>query len=112
MVTEQAQKQLTRITQEAWVSGVCAGLAKHLGIDVLLIRILTVGLTLTVGVVPLIYVLMAFMVPVAPLPAGSVSTEHKWILWLMVFFLVFPLVAIIGFALLVITNAVFYAIMG
>jgi phage shock protein PspC (stress-responsive transcriptional regulator) len=112
MVVTSGPKKLTRLTDEAWISGVCSGLAKHLEVDVLLIRILTIGLTLFAGVIPLIYVIMAFLVPAATLPAGKISTERRWILWLMVFFLVFPILILIALVVLAIANAVIYGIMG
>ena len=34
------EKKLTRDRQNGWIGGVCAGLARHLNIDVVLLRII------------------------------------------------------------------------
>lgn len=101
-------KKLERDTKNAVVSGVCAGLAKHWGMEVGLVRVLTVILSVTIGIIPLIYVVMAFMVPAAPLKAGEQSSENKALLWVLVLLLVLPLL-LVGLGFLVATLAIIFA---
>lgn len=101
-------KKLERDTKNAVVSGVCAGLAKNWGMEVNLVRVLAVVLSFTVGVIPLIYVVMAFMVPAAPLKAGEQSSENKALLWVLILLLALPLF-IVGLGFLVATLAIIFA---
>ena len=57
-------KRLTRKPRNAWIGGVCSGLADHLGVDPILIRIAFVAL-LFVGVFPavVLYLLLWVIVP-------------------------------------------------
>lgn len=63
-------KKLYRLRDGGVVCGVCAGLAAYFDIDVLIIRILFVGLTiLTHGAWILVYFIMVMFVPIANTPA-------------------------------------------
>lgn len=59
-------KRLTRNPRDAWIGGVCSGIAEHLGVDPTLIRIAFVAL-LFVGVFPavILYILLWVIVPAA-----------------------------------------------
>lgn len=57
-------KRLTRNPRDAWIAGVCSGIADHLNVDPLLIRVVFV-LLLFAGVFPAIvlYVIMWVAMP-------------------------------------------------
>ncbi len=58
------KKQLTRSRDQKWVAGICGGIARYTGVDVNLIRLLTVVLTLIgVGTVVVVYVVAWFLMP-------------------------------------------------
>jgi phage shock protein PspC (stress-responsive transcriptional regulator) len=65
---QQYPRRLYRIGENAVLAGVCTGLAAYLGIDVLLVRLIFVGLTImTSGFGGLIaYIVMVLFVPYAP----------------------------------------------
>jgi len=55
---------LTRDSQNGMLWGVCAGLAKHLNVNVVWIRLATIlGLVLTGPIMAVIYVIMAIVLP-------------------------------------------------
>ncbi len=58
-------KRFSRIKQGAILGGVCTGLAEYTGIDVMIIRIITVILLLGTGFFPvgLAYILVILLVP-------------------------------------------------
>lgn len=58
--------RLTRRPRDGWIAGVCAGLAEHLNVDPLLVRIGFIAL-LFVGVLPalILYVVLWIAVPEA-----------------------------------------------
>lgn len=59
---------LQQISQGAWVSGVCLGLARHLGTEVTLIRVIAaVLLFFTGGAALLLYGVLMLLMPYAPL---------------------------------------------
>lgn len=64
-----AQKRLFRDPDQGMVAGVAAGLAKYLGIDPIIIRLIFVVLTFTGGAGILAYVLLWLLVP--PVRTGS-----------------------------------------
>lgn len=97
-----------RNTEDAWVAGVCAGLADHWDTDPMLVRVLTVALSIAVGVVPLVYVLLGFFAPAEPLAPGVESQERRWLLWLMALVMLLPFFAIGAMIMLVITNIIFF----
>ncbi len=54
---------LHRITSEAWLGGVCAGLAFYLGIPVSIVRLIFVVLVFVPGIGILLYALLWFLLP-------------------------------------------------
>lgn len=105
---EQEAKKYMRDTEGAWIAGVCSGLAKHWNTDPMLVRVLTVALSLAVGIFPLVYVIFGFFAPAAPLAHGKESTERRWLLWLMVVVLVLPIFAAFTFVTSMMTGAMFF----
>ena len=58
------RRRLVRKTEDRWIGGVCAGLADHLGLDVTLVRLLTVLVTvLGFGSVVIAYLVACLIVP-------------------------------------------------
>lgn len=56
-------KTITR-SDDRWVAGVCAGIADHLGVDVTLVRLLTVvGTIFGLGSLVLVYLVAWVLVP-------------------------------------------------
>lgn len=59
-------KKLTRSATDKWLGGVCGGLAEYTGVDVTLIRIITVVLVVVgVGTTLLVYLAAWLLMPVA-----------------------------------------------
>ena len=75
--------KLEQISQGAWISGVCLGLARYSGIDPTLVRALAVVLLfITGGGMILLYAVMMLMIPFAPLdpalpPAGTIPAKCR-----------------------------------
>ena len=74
-------RRLVRRTDDRMVGGVCAGLADHLGMDVTLVRLLTVLVTvLGFGSVVIAYLVAWVIVPkdvdVAPTPVPVPHPQH------------------------------------
>jgi phage shock protein PspC (stress-responsive transcriptional regulator) len=70
--TESATRRLYQISEGAFVSGVCNGIAAYFAVDVTLVRVIFVGLIfLTGGAALLVYLVLMFVVPYA-----STSEEH------------------------------------
>jgi phage shock protein C len=69
--------RLTRATREAKIAGVCAGFARHFGLDVTLVRI--VWLVLTVWPLPLFgcisYIVAWIVMPKDPEPLPSTELQ-------------------------------------
>lgn len=66
------KKVLRRIPNEGQLTGVCAGLAYYLGVDVTMVRIAAIGLALiTSGGFVVAYVLMAIIMP------SSTAAQHS-----------------------------------
>lgn len=59
-------KKLYRNTDNKVIAGVCAGIADYTGIDVTIVRLLTVLLSLTAGGGILAYIIGAVIIPEAP----------------------------------------------
>jgi phage shock protein PspC (stress-responsive transcriptional regulator) len=78
-----APLKLEQISQGAWISGVCLGLARYSGIDPTLVRALAVVLLfITGGGMVLLYAVMMLMIPFAPLdpalpPAGTIPAKCR-----------------------------------
>jgi len=57
-------KSLTRSTSNRMIAGVCAGLGEYLGIDLTIVRLLTVLAFFTgFGGIAIVYLIMAIVVP-------------------------------------------------
>ncbi len=72
-------RRLVRRTDDRMIGGVCAGLADHLGLDVTLVRLLTVVVTvLGFGSVIIAYLVAWLIVPkdVDVFPATPVPVSH------------------------------------
>jgi phage shock protein PspC (stress-responsive transcriptional regulator) len=78
-----APLKLEQISQGAWISGVCLGLARYSGLDPTLVRALAVVLLfITGGGMILLYAVMMLMIPFAPLdpalpPAGTIPAKCR-----------------------------------
>ena len=78
-----APLKLEQISQGAWISGVCLGLARYSGLDPTLVRALAVVLLfITGGGMVLLYAVMMLMIPFAPLdpalpPAGTIPAKCR-----------------------------------
>jgi len=70
-----SRPRLTRATDDTVIGGVCAGVARHLGVDPTLVRLLTVAAVLFAGIGVLAYLLAWAIVPtdqsIGQDPAGS-----------------------------------------
>jgi phage shock protein PspC (stress-responsive transcriptional regulator) len=63
-----ARVPLQQISQGAWVSGVCLGLARHLRVEVTLVRVIAAALLFfTGGAALLLYGVLMLLMPFAPL---------------------------------------------
>jgi len=63
-----ARAPLQQISQGAWVSGVCLGLARHLRVEVTLVRVIAAALLFfTGGAALLLYGVLMLLMPFAPL---------------------------------------------
>ena len=56
-------KKFFRNRAIAWCGGVCAGIASYFGIDVTVVRILTVVLSCFTGIVPFAYLITWLIAP-------------------------------------------------
>jgi len=54
---------MKRDKDEAWLGGVCAGIAKHLEVDAGIVRLLFLGSFLFFGIGPIIYLLLWLIMP-------------------------------------------------
>jgi phage shock protein PspC (stress-responsive transcriptional regulator) len=65
-------RPLQQVSEGAWVAGVCKGLARYLGLDVTLVRVLALLLLLvTGGGAVLVYAGLMLLLPYAPPEPGS-----------------------------------------
>ena len=71
-------RPLRQISEGAVVSGVCQGLARYFGLDVTLLRVITVLLLLVTGggVIP-VYLALMLLMPYAPLEPGA--KQLRWL---------------------------------
>jgi phage shock protein PspC (stress-responsive transcriptional regulator) len=66
MTTTTAQRRLVRSTDDRMLGGVCAGVADYLGVDVTIVRLLTVvGTVLGFGSLIVAYVVAWLLMPEA-----------------------------------------------
>lgn len=67
-----AVPRLQQVSEGAWISGVCQGLARYLRLDVVLVRLAAVLLLLfTGGAMILVYAVLMLLLPYAPLEPGG-----------------------------------------
>ena len=64
------EKRLYRSRTERMVLGVCGGLARHLGVDPTVVRVVAALLIIATGVLPgiLVYLVLAVIMPLEPMP--------------------------------------------
>jgi phage shock protein C len=67
MVDDEGPKhdKLYRSREDRWISGVCGGIGKHLGIDPIIIRILWILFGFTIAGV-IVYIICIFAIPEEP----------------------------------------------
>ena len=68
---------LRRSRSNRMLSGVAGGVAKHLGLDPLVVRFAFVGLTLAGGFGLVVYVLLWVLAPIEPLDASAPTTPRR-----------------------------------
>lgn len=74
-------KTLTRSSNDRMLFGVAGGLAVYLNIDPVLVRLFFVLLTLSTGYAPIIYLLLALLMPEdQPVAKGSGFDEEEIII--------------------------------
>ena len=71
--------RLTRDMGNKKIAGVCAGLARYLDVDVVLIRVIWLALAICTGVGFIAYVIAWIVIPkeYAPLPATAPNYAHQ-----------------------------------
>jgi phage shock protein PspC (stress-responsive transcriptional regulator) len=70
--TQSPRKRLEQLNEGAILSGICAGIARYLEIDVIWVRIVMVIMTVLSGFTAvLIYALLMFLLPIAPIRTAS-----------------------------------------
>jgi phage shock protein PspC (stress-responsive transcriptional regulator) len=70
--TQSPRKRLEQLNEGAILSGICAGIARYLEIDVIWVRIVIVIMTVLSGFTAvLIYALLMFLLPIAPIRTAS-----------------------------------------
>lgn len=76
-------RPMEQISEGAWISGVCLGLARYLGIDATLLRVIAfILLLISGGSMILVYVVLMFLLPFAPLDpargtAGKIPLKSR-----------------------------------
>lgn len=83
--TRSSTRPLQQVSQGAWISGVCLGLAQHLRVEVTLVRVVAVALLFfTGGAALLLYGVLMMLMPFAPLdpqlaaPASIPAKSREW----------------------------------
>ncbi len=72
--TTPPQRRLERSKDDRMFTGVAGGIAKYLGVDATLVRIVTVGLTLLGGAGALLYIAALLLMPEEGEPSGRPSS--------------------------------------
>ena len=73
-----SQKRLMRDTQQGVLGGVCSGLAAYFGIDVVLVRLIAVGLLfVSFGTAVLVYIVLWLVVPEAKTAADKLQMRGE-----------------------------------
>src|SRR5947209_15808872 len=73
----QAQKKLYRDTDNGMFAGVAAGLAKYLGVDVVIVRVLFIAALIAGGWGLLIYILFWLLIPDAKTPSEKLQMQGR-----------------------------------
>lgn len=63
-----SKKVLYKNKETGWLTGVCAGIADYFGMSAGMVRILTIFISFFLPVIWLAYIIMAFLLPIKPLP--------------------------------------------
>lgn len=72
----ESTKQLYRLPQKGQISGVCAGLAEYINMDVTLVRVVFIGLAIvTGGGFILAYILLAVVMPSAEVKTSTKGSD-------------------------------------
>ena len=72
------QRPLRRYPDRGLLGGVCAGVADHFGVDVLVVRLLTAMLIAVGGIGVAVYALAWALIPVAPESEGAARPPGAW----------------------------------
>lgn len=81
--TSAGGRPMEQVSEGAWISGVCLGLARYLGIDATLLRVIAfILLLISGGSMVFVYVVLMFLLPFAPLDpargaAGKVPLKSR-----------------------------------
>lgn len=68
----EAARPLQQVSEGAWISGVCQGFARYLGLDVTLLRVIAVLLLfVSGGGMIAVYLVLMLLLPYAPLQPGG-----------------------------------------
>jgi len=76
-------RPLEQVSEGAWISGVCLGLARYLGIDATLLRVIAfILLLISGGSMVFVYLVLVFLLPFAPLDpsrgtAGKIPLKSR-----------------------------------
>lgn len=60
---EPVEKKLVRVQKDRLITGVCAGFARYLNVDISIVRIILVAFTLLGGAGVLAYIIASFIIP-------------------------------------------------
>jgi phage shock protein PspC (stress-responsive transcriptional regulator) len=64
----EGNRPIEQVSEGAWISGVCLGLARYLGVDVTLLRVIAfILLLISGGSMVFVYVVLMLLLPFAPL---------------------------------------------
>jgi phage shock protein C len=78
MTTNQSPKLLRRSTDDKWIAGVCSGVARYVGVDVVLVRLVLLVLTVFSFGVGMLAYLVAWIVMPADTAAAAAPNSTPW----------------------------------
>jgi phage shock protein C len=70
-------RRITRSRDDRMLGGVCGGIAKHLDIDPVIVRIATIALVCAVGAGAIAYVAAWILMPLDDAPATPMSSPRR-----------------------------------
>jgi phage shock protein C len=70
-------RRLTRSRDDRMLGGVCGGIARHLDVDPVIVRVATVALVCAVGVGAVAYLAAWILMPLDDRPAAPVSSAGR-----------------------------------